>query len=129
MAFVGYRARTARRAIGLGCRQVLAIGWTRSPDTSHYAVFPLNVPDHTSEPELVVRLAKTQRSRSGPMWLCGSARPAQRRSVALFDDDGNVLGYGRVLPQPTGLTVWQRRLTPTPWWARNTAHLNQPPDS
>jgi hypothetical protein len=111
-AFQAYQTRYARQRLRDGCREVLAVGWTRYPDGCNYAVFGPGADPGIAEPELVVRLHTRRRTRTSPAFLCGRTTPSRWRSVALLDPDGEVLGVGRVRPTASAEKVWRRRHSP-----------------
>jgi hypothetical protein len=112
VAFRAYQTRYARRRLSDGCREVLAVGWTRYPDGCHYALFAPDANPVTAEPELVVRLPTRRRTTSSPAFLCGRTKPSRWRAVALLDPEGDVLGVGGVRSTASGKKVWRRRPTP-----------------
>jgi hypothetical protein len=71
------RARMARRAMGAGCREVYAVGWTRVPDGVNYAVFSPGADPEAAEPQLVLRLPAHDHERSALLRL-DEALPARR---------------------------------------------------
>jgi hypothetical protein len=111
-AFQAYQTRYARRRMKDGCREVLAVGWTRYPDGCNYALFAPDANPVTAEPELVVRLPTRRRTTSSPAWLCGRTEPSRWRAVALLDPEGDVLGVGGVRHTASGEKVWRRRRAP-----------------
>jgi hypothetical protein len=122
------RTRIARRGLTRGCREVFAVGWTRSPDGCNYAVFNRTVDPATGgDPELVLRLPTRRGVTSSLAFLCGETRPSRWGAASLFSADGEVLGAGRVLPTARGQKIWRRRHAPTPWWSAGGG-LNQPAD-
>ena len=127
LAIRALRARFANRSVRSSSRLVRIVGWTRGPDTSHYAVFAPGPRVANAAPEVVIRLSRVQRTADCDAWLCGRAEPSFWNSVALFDDHGALLGVGRVLPRAKALKVWQRRHRRTPWWVLGARDRNQPP--
>jgi hypothetical protein len=126
-SWAALRTRAARRGLRHGCRAVLAVGWTRVPDGCNYALFAPDADAAATEPELVIRLPTRREVTTGPGVLWGSTRASRWNSVALLKEDGGLLGVGRVRPSAGGRKVWERRHSPTPWWAIGGS-LNEPPD-
>jgi len=124
---VAYRTGVARRGLRKGCREVLAVGWTRAPDGCNYAVFTRDVDPAGAEPELVIRLPTRRQTRSSVAFLCGSTKPSRWGATALLAPDGELLALGRVRSRASGQKVWRRRHAPTPWWSAGE-NLASPPD-
>ncbi len=95
--------------------RVDAVGWTRAPDGSNYAIFTSGRDPRTDEPDLVLRLGSSKDTTTTKALLLGPLSP--RRSAALIGPDGEVLAVGGLRRDENAKRVWARRADDTPWWA------------
>jgi hypothetical protein len=105
------RASKAAAAIASGpWSRVHAVGWCRPPDGCNYGIFT-RAPRPGDVPSVVMRLPIRREMTKSTGWLCGAAKPGILGSVALINDDGELLGTGRVIREGTALKRWRRRET------------------
>jgi hypothetical protein len=125
-ALIAIRAFSIRRSLPAEARRVTAVGWTRAPDGSNYAIFPTGSDIQSDQPELVLKLARSRDVASTRAFLLGSNGP--RGSAALVDDRGSVLAVGGLRRPASARKVWERRGESTPWWA-GAGNRKPPPPS
>ncbi|MEO9175310.1 MAG: hypothetical protein ABI317_07320 [Gaiellales bacterium] len=123
-ALIAFRAFSIRRRLPAEARRIIAIGWTRTPDGTNYAIFPTGGDTLSTPPELVLKLTRARDVAQTRAFLLGGEGS---RSAALVDEKGAVLAVGRLRGAANGQKVWQHRAERTPWWAGAGNH--RPPDA
>jgi hypothetical protein len=121
---IQYRVRFSQQSLqsGLGER-VSYLGWVRVPDGCNFALFASGALGNP--PAMVMRLPRIRPVKSGAGWV---SKSATRSAAVLVDDDGTVIAYGRMRPDPDALMRWERRSMPTPWWMGGNRKNVRPSD-
>ncbi|HEY1479090.1 MAG TPA: hypothetical protein VGF46_03640 [Gaiellales bacterium] len=123
-ALVAIRANRIRRRLPGECRQVLAVGWTREPDGSNYALFRSG--REGAEPDLVLRLTTSRQVGTSRALLLGASD--EQRTTALLTGDGGILAIGTLRRPESARRAWARRDEPRPWWAAAFTRKTPPAD-
>lgn len=110
-----YRAYAIVRNLPGETARVSAVGWTRAPDGSNYAIFASGSDQQHTDPDLVLRLGGVKDTTTTKALLLGPV--GKRRSTALIGPDGEVLAVGSLRQPENAKRVWARRDEPSPWWA------------
>jgi len=101
------RSVAAGRVLDEGPYQrVHVVGWTRPPDGCNLGLF---LSESRADPDVVVRLPTVRSVTSADGWVAGDVTPSLGRVgrvVAVFRNDGEILGAGAIVATYVGRERW-----------------------